>query len=153
MSSFERKSEKFLRWLSKNQYKIYSSSVFNDFAAVFKNELRIYCNARFVIKFPFEPFVLLFDEYISNNPQRYEVLNSYGLDTAKLGIPYIIIHDSNIDQKDIPSVLLIRIDQLKDRTDIFTGGVRNRKLFFEDALWKRCLEMKNNKNFVGIPNV
>jgi hypothetical protein len=150
MSSFERKSEKFLRWLSKNQYKIYDSNVFNDFAAVFKNDLRIHCTAHFVIKFPFEPFVLLFNENISN-PQRYEVLNSYGLDTVKLGIPYVIIHDSCVEQKDIPSVLLIRIDRLKDRTDIFTGGVRSRKFFFEDALWRRCLEMKNNN--VGTLNV
>jgi hypothetical protein len=140
MSSFTCKTEKFLRWLSKNQYKIYSSATFNDFASVFKSNLRISHSGHFLIKFPFAPFVLEFYEYIPIH--KYESLNATGLCLMELGIPFVVIHDCTIEGKDAPSVLSIRVDRLKDRTDVFTEGGRIRKFYFEDTLWRRCLEIE-----------
>jgi hypothetical protein len=144
MSAFTRKSKKFLRWLSKNQYKIYDGDIFNDFAAVFKNDLRISYPGNFFIKFPFTPFVLRFFEYCIPI-QKYESLNAEGLSLSKLGITFVIVHD-NISENMLngnPNVLFIKIDRLKDRTDIFTNGkCSNKKFYFEDVLWKRSLEIK-----------
>jgi hypothetical protein len=151
MGAFSRKSKEFIRWLSKNQYKIYDANLFNDFAIVFKSNLVI--EELFVIKFPYLPFVLRFYEepYLRGGGNKgtsgaYFTWNEEGKKLSEQGILYVIIHGMyTLKPEDIPSALLINIDRLKDRTDRYINGVRSRTFCFEDVLWAKYLEIKKEK--------
>ena len=133
MGSFSCKSNKFIKWLSKRGYDIYSRQLFNTFASVYKSDISITENDFVIKRLPFIPFVLHFSEY--PNIAGYEALDLYAKELASLKIILVIIHDScTLKDNSIPSALTIKIDSLKDYTDKFMDGVRVRTFCFEDKL-------------------
>jgi hypothetical protein len=141
MNSFNRDTKEFLKWLSKNSFTIYDPNIFNDFAIIFKKDIRIseISKAVFVTKDPFGPFVLQFVEVLLG----YDMFQEKAIQLVENGIIYVLVHNMHtIKSEDVPSALLIKSDRLKDRTYTFKEGNRSVKFYFEDVLWQRrlCLD-------------
>ena len=141
--SYKRNSKRFLKWLTKHQFKIYDSDMFNTFSRLFRiqssyegRDLYLSGSDRFVTRRFLSPasFVLIIRDDGFYPIGQFSHFRDYGAELLRHDIGLVIIHQEGaVMTNAIDTALCISDEKLFDSiTSTFSGGSSIRYVFEEN---------------------